>query len=134
MVKQLSHIGIAVKNLENSILIYEKLLNTKLIHKEFVPDQKVMTAIFRLGNVIIELLEPTSVDSPISKFLEKRGEGIHHISLEVENIEEELRRLQNNGIQLIDEKPKPGAADHSIAFLHPKSTNGVLIELSQKIK
>ncbi|RCK74048.1 MAG: Methylmalonyl-CoA epimerase [Ignavibacteriae bacterium] len=134
MIKNLSHIGIAVENLENSINIFKNLLNQSDYHTEKVESQKVNLAIFKLQNFNLELLEPTLDDSPIKKFLDNKGEGIHHISFEVEDIKSELERLKNNGFKLINEQPVMGAEGKLIAFVHPKSTNGVLIELSQKEK
>lgn len=131
MFKNLSHIGIAVKNLMHSTDIFQKLFSTKDIYLESVPDQKVNIAMFDAGGTHIELLEGTTEESPISKFIEKKGEGIHHLSFEVEDIEKELSRMKSEGFQLIDEKPRVGAGGNSIAFVHPKSTNGVLIELTQ---
>jgi methylmalonyl-CoA/ethylmalonyl-CoA epimerase len=133
MFKNLSHIGIAVKNLKHSIDTFQRLFDVKDIHLESVIDQKVNVAMLEVGGTHIELLEGTSADSPISKFIEKKGEGIHHLSFEVEDIERELARLKESDVQLIDEKPRLGAGGILIAFVHPKSTNGVLIELSQKI-
>lgn len=132
MIKNLSHIGIAVENLKNSTSLFQNLLNLPEYHIEKVESQKVNVAIFMLDNFDIELLEPTADDSPIRKFLDNKGEGIHHISFEVDNINDELERLKNNGFKLINEHPIVGAEGKLIAFLHPKSTNGVLIELSQK--
>lgn len=134
MFKNLSHIGIAVKNLKHSTDTFQRLFDVKDIHLESVIDQKVNVAMLEVGGAHIELLEGTSADSPISKFIEKKGEGIHHLSFEVEDIERELARLKESGVQLIDEKPRLGAGGHLIAFVHPKSTNCVLIELSQKHK
>lgn len=132
MYKNLSHIGIAVKNLIHSSETFQKILDVKDIHIESVPNQKVNIAMFEVGGTHIELLEGTTEESPISKFIEKKGEGIHHLSFEVEDIEKELSRLKAEGFQLIDEKPRVGAGGNLIAFVHPKSTNGVLIELIQK--
>ncbi len=132
MFTNISHIGIAVKNLTESVDNFKKLFNQDDVQFETVEDQKVKVAFLDVSGVHIELLEPTSSDSPISKFLEKRGEGIHHLSFEVDDIEKELSRLKQEGVRLIDEKPKVGAGGKLIAFIHPKSTNGVLIELSQK--
>lgn len=132
MFTNISHIGIAVKNLTESVDNFKKLFNQDDVQFETVEDQKVNLAFLDVSGVHIELLEPSSSDSPISKFLEKRGEGIHHLSFEVDDIEKELSRLKEEGIRLIDEKPKIGAGGKLIAFIHPKSTNGVLIELSQK--
>ncbi|MDI6803904.1 MAG: methylmalonyl-CoA epimerase [Bacteroidota bacterium] len=132
MFTNISHIGIAVKNLTESVDNFKKLFNQDDVHFETVEDQKVNLAFLDVRGVHIELLEPSSLDSPISKFLENRGEGIHHLSFEVDDIEKELSRLKKEGVRLIDETPKVGAGGKLIAFIHPKSTNGVLIELSQK--
>lgn len=132
MFKTVAHIGIAVRDLQASKQLFEKLLGVAPEHEESVADQKVNTALFRMGDAGIELLEATSPESPVSKFIEKRGEGIHHISFVVDDILHELKRLKQAGFQLIDEQPRRGAEGCLVAFLHPKSTNGVLIELSQK--
>ncbi|MGB9770535.1 MAG: methylmalonyl-CoA epimerase [Candidatus Kapaibacteriota bacterium] len=132
MVKKINHIGIAVSNLEESIDLFKRLFNVKEFHIETVENQKVRIASFIIGDVLIELTAPTEEDSPISKFLEKRGEGIHHIAFEVDNIRNELDRLKNQGITLINEEPVEGAHNMEIAFIHPKSTKGVLIEYCQK--
>ncbi len=134
MFTRLNHIGIAVKNLFEAEKKFSSVFITQFSEPEIVEEQKVKVNFVDLPNMRIELLEPTAADSPISKFLEKRGEGIHHLSFEVDDIEEELRRLKESGIQLIDEQPKRGAEGFLVAFIHPKSTNGVLIEISQKIK
>jgi len=128
----IAHIGIAVRNLDESKRLFEELFGVGPEHEESVADQRVKTAMFRMGQTGIELLEGTAPESAITKFVEKRGEGIHHISFEVEDIVKELSRLKDGGFQLIDEQPRPGADNCLVAFLHPKSTNGVLIELSQK--
>lgn len=132
MVKGINHIGIAVSNLEQSMRLFQKLFNVEKFHLETVETQKVKIASFKVGNVLIELTEPTEDDSPIYKFIQKRGEGIHHIAFEVDHIENELERLRTEGVQLINEKPVEGAHNMEIAFIHPKSTNGVLIEFCQK--
>jgi len=132
MFKNVAHIGIAVKDLELSKDLFARLFGRPASHEEDVSDQKVKTAMFRLGGTDVELLQGTSADSSITKFIEKRGEGIHHLSFVVENIEAELQRLKKEGFELVDERPRPGADNCLVAFLHPKSTNGVLIELSQK--
>ena len=134
MFKKLSHIGVAVKNLEDSKRLFSKILNTGSTGTEVVADQKVNLAFFKIGEFSVELTEATSPDSPIAKFIEKRGGGVHHLSFEVDDINAELRRLKSEGVQLIDEQPRRGAGGYWIAFLHPKSTNGVLIEICQKIK
>jgi methylmalonyl-CoA epimerase len=126
----LDHIGIAVRSLD-AAKIYEDLGLT-IDHVEVVETQRVKTAFLSAGDATLELLEPTSPDSPIAKFLEKRGEGIHHICLRVENIEAHLERLKAAGYRLINEAPVPGAHDCRVAFLHPAAGNGVLIELSEK--
>lgn len=132
MFKSVAHIGIAVRDLEESKKLFERLFGARPEHEESVADQKVNTAMFRMGEAGIELLEGTAPESAISKFVGNRGEGIHHISFAVDDIVAELRRLKQAGFRLIDEHPRPGADNCLVAFLHPKSTNGVLIELSQK--
>ncbi|MCD6373455.1 MAG: methylmalonyl-CoA epimerase [Thermococcus sp.] len=131
MIKKIDHIGIAVANLEEAIKVWEGL-GLKVEEIEEVPDQKVKTAIIHVGESRIELLEPTAEDSPIAKFLAKRGEGIHHIALGVDNIEEHLEKLKEAGYRLIDEKPRIGAGGAKIAFVHPKAVTGVLLELCQR--
>jgi len=131
MAKTIAHIGIAVKDLEASKRLFGILTGSPASHEEMVADQKVRTAMFAFGETSLELLEGTAPDSPITRFIEKRGEGIHHIAIVVDDIESELRRLKQEGFQLIDEHPRVGAGNMLVAFLHPKSTNGVLIELSQ---
>jgi len=130
----IEHIGIAVNNLETAISFYEKVLGLKCYNIEEVPDQKVKTAFFLVGQTKIELLESTNPDGPIGKFIDKRGEGIHHIAFAVEKIEEQLTHAEKMGIKLIDTSPRKGAEGLNIAFLHPKSTNGVLIELCEDKK
>lgn len=129
---KINHIGIAVKSLSESVPLFEKIFGTKATPEEFVEKQKVKVRKIHLENIEIELLEGTDIDSPITKFIEKRGEGIHHCSFEVENIADELNQLKEKGIKLINEQPQIGSDNMLIAFLHPKSTAGVLIELSQK--
>ena len=131
MVKKIDHIGIAVKNLDEQIHFYSDVLGLPLAGIETVEDQKVRVAIFPVGEVRIELLEPTSDDSPIAKFLEKRGQGIHHIAYFVEDLEGNLEIVEKKNIDLIDKKPRIGAGGYKIAFLHPKSTFGVLTELCE---
>jgi methylmalonyl-CoA/ethylmalonyl-CoA epimerase len=131
MTTKLDHIGIAVKSLD-AARIYETLGLT-VAHRETVETQKVNTAFLSVGDSNLELLEPTSADSPIAKFIEKRGEGIHHICLRVDDIEAHLERLKAAGYRLINEAPVPGAHGCRVAFLHPAAGNGVLIELSEKI-
>ncbi|EEB74057.1 methylmalonyl-CoA epimerase [Thermococcus sp. AM4] len=131
MFKKIDHVGIAVKNLEEAIKVWEGL-GLKVEEIEEVPDQKVRTAIIRIGESRIELLEPTAEDSPIAKFIAKRGEGIHHIALGVTNIEEHLKELKEKGYRLIDEEPRIGAGGAKIAFVHPKAVTGVLLELCER--
>jgi methylmalonyl-CoA/ethylmalonyl-CoA epimerase len=128
----IEHIGIAVVNLEAAISFYEKVLGLTCYNIEEVTDQKVRTAFFMIGQTKIELLESTDPEGPIGKFIEKRGEGIHHIAFSVEKIEEQLAHAANLGVRLIDSVPRKGAEGLNIAFLHPKSTSGVLIELCEK--
>lgn len=130
---KLEHIGIAVKSLEESEPLFEKLLNTTSYKREEVKDQQVITSFFRSGESKIELLEATADESPISKFLQKRGEGIHHIAFEVEDIKSEMQRLRKEGFQLLNDEPTVGADNKWVCFLHPKSANGVLIEICQSI-
>ena len=132
MIDSLAHIGIAVKDLEASTKLFQALFGKPSDHAELVPDQKVKTAFFHMGQLSIELTAPTDSDSPIAKFIAKRGEGIHHLSFAVDDLEQEFARLRAEGFQLVDEKPGAGAGGHPVAFLHPKSTNGVLIELCQR--
>ena len=121
--------GIAVKSLEASIPYYENILGLKCYAIEEVPSQKVKTAFFKIGQTKIELLEPTSEESPIAKFIEKRGEGVHHIAFATDNLPAALAEVEEKGVQLIDKAPRGGAEGLEIAFLHPKSTQGVLTEL-----
>jgi methylmalonyl-CoA/ethylmalonyl-CoA epimerase len=127
----IEHIGIAVSNLDSSISFYEKVFGLKCYNIEEVPEQKVRTAFFMVGQTKIELLESTDKEGPIGKFIEKRGEGIHHIAFSVENIDQQLAHAAKMEVQLIDNVPRKGAEGLDIAFLHPKSTFGVLIELCQ---
>jgi methylmalonyl-CoA/ethylmalonyl-CoA epimerase len=131
---KVEHIGIAVHSLEVSIPLFEKLLNSDCYKQEKVDSEAVETAFFKQGDTKIELVAATSDLSPIHKFISKQGEGIHHLAFEVENIELEMNRLKNEGFILLNEKPKPGADNKLVCFLHPKSTNSVLIELCQEIK
>ncbi|MEP6614972.1 MAG: methylmalonyl-CoA epimerase [Ginsengibacter sp.] len=126
---KIEHIGIAVKHLSTSIPLFEKLLNTPCYKTEAVENEQVNTAFFKKGDHKIELLESYAPGGIIAKFIEKKGEGIHHIAFEVEDMQSEVKRLQNAGFTVINEIPKEGADDKLITFLHPSSTNGVLIEL-----
>jgi len=132
VVNKIDHIGIAVKNLDETLKFYEEVLGIKCIGTEVVEEQKVKTAFLPIGDTEVELLEATDEDSPIAKFIEKRGEGIQHIAYRVDDIEKALEEVKKRGIRLIDEKPRKGAGGAKIAFLHPKSTYGVLIELCER--
>ncbi|MET3875674.1 methylmalonyl-CoA epimerase [Chitinophaga sp. OAE865] len=131
---RVEHIGIAVKELSVSIPLFEKLLNASCYKQEVVDSEQVQTAFFRQGETKIELLEATGPDSVIAKFLENKGEGMHHIAFEVEDIQAEMKRLQQEGFVLLQETPKKGADNKLICFLHPRHSNGVLIEICQDIK
>ena len=133
MLKKIEHIGIAVKDLEQSNELYAKLLGVKHYKTEFVNSESVKTSFFKIGESKIELLQATDPESPIAKFIEKKGEGVHHLAFDVDNIEVEIKRLINEGFELIHKSPKLGADNKKIAFLHPKSSGGVLIELCQDI-
>jgi methylmalonyl-CoA/ethylmalonyl-CoA epimerase len=130
----IEHIGIAVSNLENSIAFYEKVFGLKCYNIENVPEQKVRTAFFMVGPTKIELLESTDPEGPVGKFIEKKGEGVHHIAFAVKNIEKQLKHASDSGVKLIDTIPRKGAEGLDIAFLHPKSTAGVLIEICENKK
>ncbi|RZJ66848.1 MAG: methylmalonyl-CoA epimerase [Flavobacterium sp.] len=131
--KKIEHIGIAVKNLNESNLLFEKLLGVASYKQEEVESEGVKTSFFQSGPNKIELLEATNPDSPIAKFLEKKGEGIHHIAFDVSDIVAEIERLKSEGFTVLNETPKKGADNKLVAFLHPKGTNGVLVELCQEI-
>ena len=131
--KHIDHIGIAVKKLEDSIAVVEKLLNTACYKKELVVSEQVTTAFLKTGETKIELLQDEKADGVINRFITKKGEGIHHIAFEVENIQEEIARLKQAGYIFLNEEPKKGADNKLICFLHPKSTNNILIELCQNI-
>ena len=133
-VKSLNHIGIAVHSIENQRAFYEGALGAEFEGFEDVPDQKVRVGFFRVSNVRIELLEPTDPDSPVTKFLEKRGEGLHHLAFTVDDIQARIAELKESGWRMIDEAPRPGSHHMQIAFLHPKSTFGVLTELCETAK
>lgn len=129
---KVDHIGIAVKSIEEALKFYEDALGIKCVGEEIVEEQKVKTAFLPVGDTEVELLESTSEEGTIAKFIEKKGEGIHHIAFRVDNIEKSLEELKAKGIRLIDEKPRLGAGGAKIAFIHPKSTGGVLIEISER--
>lgn len=131
---KIEHIGIAVKELASSVPLFEKLLNCQCYKTESVEGEKVNTAFFRKGETKIELLESSTPDGVIAKFVEKKGEGIHHIAFDVEDIYAEMERLKNEGFVLLNEKPKEGADNKLVCFLHPKGTNGVLVELCMERK
>ena len=132
MLKSINHIGIAVKDLDASIETFKKIFGFESVHKEVVEKQKVSVASFNVGDVLIELTAPTDESSPIAKFIAKKGEGIHHIAFESDDVNNELDRLRGQDIKLINEEAVPGAHDMLIAFLHPKSTNSVLMEVCQE--
>lgn len=132
MISKVDHIGIAVNNLEETLKVYQEVLGLELHGTEVVEEQKVKVAFLPIGDTEIELLEATSPDSPIAKFIEAKGQGVQHIAFKVDNIEKALEEMKDKGMRLIDEKPRYGAGGARIAFLHPKSTNGVLIELSER--
>jgi methylmalonyl-CoA/ethylmalonyl-CoA epimerase len=131
---KINHLGIATRGIEEALKFWEDALGLENVHTEVVEEQKVRVAMLPIGESRIELLEPTSEDSPISKFLEKRGGGIHHIAVEVEDIEAALAKLKRTGARLIDEKPRIGAEGCLVAFVHPASSGGVLLELVQENK
>ena len=131
--KHIGHIGIAVKELAASVPLFEKLLNTTCYKTETVTGENVITAFLKTGETKIELLQDEKENGVINKFIEKRGESIHHIAFEVENIQQEIERLKEAGFAVLNEEPKKGADNKMICFLHPKSTNGILIELCQSV-
>lgn len=130
-VSHIEHLGIAVKSLDEAIPYYENILGLKCYNIEEVPDQKVRTAFFKVGDVKIELLESTTEDGTVAKFIEKRGQGVHHVAFAVEGIEEALAEVSEKGVELIDKAPRKGAEGLDIAFLHPRSTFGVLTEFCE---
>ena len=134
MMKKIDHLGIAIKDLKASLPLFEKLLNSPCYKIETVESEKVNTAFFNAGKTKIELLESTDPNGVIARFIEKKGEGLHHIAFEVENIETEMERLKKEGFILLSDIPKPGADNKMVCFLHPKSTNAVLIELCMSVK
>ncbi|MFY4775860.1 methylmalonyl-CoA epimerase [Metabacillus sp. RGM 3146] len=134
MINKVDHIGVAVRSIEKALPFYKETLGMKVLGTETVDSQQVKVAFIVSGETKIELLEAQNEDSPISKFIEKRGEGIHHVAYSVANIEESIKELTEQGIELIDKKPRVGAGGAMIAFLHPKSSHGVLTELCEKQK
>ena len=132
MIRKIDHVAIAVSNLQEEIVRYRDVLGLEFLGTEVVEEQKVTVAFFQVGNVRIELLEPLSPDSPISAFIEKKGGGLHHLSLEVDDLEAAIARLKEKQVRMIDERPRTGAHGARIAFAHPKSFSGVLYELQQK--
>lgn len=132
--KKIEHIGVAVKDLNRSIAIYEKLLNTDCYKTEQVASELVNTAFFKTGENKVELLQATAPDSAIAQFIDKKGEGIHHIAFLVDDILAEMERLHKEGFVLLSDSPKKGADNKMVCFVHPKDTNGVLIEICQEIK
>jgi methylmalonyl-CoA/ethylmalonyl-CoA epimerase len=134
LIKKVDHIGIAVKSIKETLPFYTEVLKLSLEHMEEVESEKVCIAFLSIGEMKIELLEPTSNESPIAKFIEKRGEGVHHIALGVHSINERIQQLKNEGIRMIHDTAKIGAGGAHIAFLHPKSTGNVLFELCEKDK
>ena len=133
MIKKIEHIGIAVKDLEKSEDIFKRLLGTKSYKSEDVKSEGVITSFFKVANQKIELLKASSENSPIARFIDKRNEGVHHIALHVDSIEKEVERLESLGFEFISTTPKKGADNKMIVFLHPKTTNGVLVELCEEI-
>jgi methylmalonyl-CoA/ethylmalonyl-CoA epimerase len=131
---KVEHIGIAVKSLSSSVPLFEKLLNSQSYKTELVETEKVNTAFFSSGDTKIELLESTDADGVIARFIQKKGEGLHHIAFEVADLDSEMKRLKEAGFELLNEIPKPGADNKLVCFLHPKNTNGVLIELCMEKK
>ncbi|WP_288427723.1 methylmalonyl-CoA epimerase [uncultured Spirosoma sp.] len=134
MLTNIEHIGIAVRDLAQANALYTRLLNVPPYKQETVESEGVTTSFFRVNQTKLELLEATNPDSTIARFLEKRGEGVHHIAIEVDDIQTEMERLRNEGFILLNEQPKPGADNKLVCFVHPKTTNGVLIELCQEIR
>ena len=131
MIRGIDHVGIAVKSIDEATKFWVDTLGLKLSHIEEVPEQKARVAVLKVGETTIELVEPTSPDSPIQRFIEKRGEGLHHLTLQTDHLAERLKSLKDANVALIDEKPRLGASGAQIAFLHPKSAHGVLVELCE---
>ena len=134
MIKEIDHIGIAVNDLKDAVKRYSEILGLKSENMEEIEDQKIKSTSLKVGTVKIELLQTTHPDGPIGKFIRKKGEGIHHIALLVNNIDDSLKKLHENGIKLIDHKARIGVGGTRIAFIHPKDMNGVLLELVEKVK
>ena len=132
MLEKIDHIGVATKDLAKTIEMYKEVFELDPVFAEEVAEQKVKVAGFKVGESTIEFLEPTSENSPIAKFLEKKGEGLHHMAIKVNNVEAMLAKLKDKGVRLIDDKPRIGAEGKLIAFIHPKSMNGILLELCQE--
>lgn len=132
--KKIDHIGIAVKDLDSQICFYRDIMGMKLIEIEELPERHLRVAVFLVGDVHIELLYPTNEDSPVGKFIASRGEGLHHIAYEVEDIEKTISMMKSRGIRMIDDIPKPGASHSVVAFMHPGSTGKVLSEICQQLK
>ncbi|HKP31398.1 MAG TPA: methylmalonyl-CoA epimerase [Chitinophagaceae bacterium] len=132
--QKIEHIGIAVKSLAESIPLFEKLLNTKCYKTEDVESEGVKTAFFKIGESKIELLESTNAEGPVAKFIDRKGEGIHHLAFDVNDIESEMERLTSEGFTVLSNQPKPGADNKMVCFLHPKSSNSVLVELCMEKK
>ncbi|HUJ09373.1 MAG TPA: methylmalonyl-CoA epimerase [Verrucomicrobiae bacterium] len=131
MIKGIDHIGIAVKSIAEAKKFWVDTLGLELLRIEDVPEQKVRVAMLKAGETTVELLEPTAPDSPVHKFIEKRGEGLHHVTFQTDKLAERLKALKTAGVNLIDERPRAGASGAGIAFLHPKSAHGVLVELCE---
>jgi methylmalonyl-CoA/ethylmalonyl-CoA epimerase len=134
LMNKVEHIGIAVRKLDNAISLFEKLLSTACYKTEMVESENVHTAFFQVGEAKIELLESTDTDGVIARFINKKGEGLHHIAFEVTDIDAEMKRLKEEGFQLLSDRPKKGADNKLVCFLHPSGTNGVLIEICQEIR
>jgi methylmalonyl-CoA/ethylmalonyl-CoA epimerase len=133
-VKALNHVGIAVRSIDEQKSYYENQLGARFEHIEEVPSQKIRVAFFKVGDVLLELVEPTDPSSPVHAFIEKRGEGLHHLAFTVDDIKSRIAELKRSGLRMIDEVPRPGAHHMRIAFIHPKSTHGVLTELCELSK
>jgi methylmalonyl-CoA/ethylmalonyl-CoA epimerase len=132
MIEKIDHVGVATQNLDEVRKIFQEILGLKPVFEEIVPDQKVKVLGFKIGESTIEFLEPISDDSPIGKFLEKRGPGLHHLAVKVDDVTKTLHEFKQNNLRVIDETPRKGAEGKLIAFVHPKSTGGILLELSQE--